>query len=107
MRGRSGQPQQPLELSPVEADHGISIDDGYGGCAKAELDQLLAGSRIRANVLAGIGDTLPRKKLFLLLAAPSPGLGIQNHFFFFRHGHILCLRRFLCPSFRWLGILLR
>ncbi len=74
----SGQTQQPLQLPPIEADHGFSVDDSDGRCAKAALDQLLTSGRIRADILRRVRDPLPRKKLFLLFAAPSPGLGIQN-----------------------------
>ncbi len=82
----SGQTQQLLELPRIETNDGLAIDDGDRGRPKAELDELLTGSRIRPDVLGRIRDALPRKKLFLLFTAPSPRLGVQNDFL--RHGHL-------------------
>lgn len=45
------QPEQALDLAPVEAHHRFPINNGDRGGLVAELQQLLKRSRVRANVL--------------------------------------------------------
>lgn len=47
----SRQPEQALDLAPVEAHHRLPINNGDRGGLVAELQQLLKRSRVRANVL--------------------------------------------------------
>ena len=74
----SGHPEQALDLAPIKAHHRLPINNGDRGRPVAELQEILERSRVCANVLVHEGHTLARKKLFLLLATPSPGLGIHD-----------------------------
>ena len=58
-------PQEPLQLAPVEPDHNLVVhrDDGHGH-APGSGHQLLAGLSILCDVLGRELDAMGRKKLF-------------------------------------------
>jgi len=74
----SGEPEQLLEPLPVKADDHLAIDDGHGRRTDAELQQLFERLLVFTNVLGRKGDTLLRKKLFLLVTGGSSGLRIDD-----------------------------
>jgi hypothetical protein len=75
----SGQAEQSLESSAVEPDHGLAVDHRDRRCTIPERLQFFARFRIGSDVLRDEGDTFLRKKLFLVFAARSAGLGIDDH----------------------------
>ena len=86
--------QEPLDLAPVKADNHLAVDDRDRSRPQSELHQLLQRLRIVPDVLRDELDTLLRKKLFLLVAGASPGLGIDDHLL--RHDLLLVCRAFGC-----------
>ena len=81
-----GKAQQSFQLPPVKAYHGLTIDDGDRGGPEAQLQELLESGGVLSNVLRHVGDALLGKKLFLLVATASAGLGVQDNLF--RHGFL-------------------
>lgn len=73
------QPEEAFELPAIKANHCLPINEGDGGRPKAHLQELLEGDLIRPDVLVHEGYPFSRKKLFLLVAGPSPGLRIHDH----------------------------
>lgn len=76
------QPEQSLEFPAIEADHHLTINDGDWGCPIAEPQQFIKSRSVFLDVLIHKGDTLLRKKLFLLVTCPSARLTV--------HGDISC-----------------
>lgn len=60
--------EQPLELAAIETDHHLAIYDGYWSSPITELLEFLKGCLVFLNVFVHEGNTLLRKKLFLLVA---------------------------------------
>ena len=83
----SGHPEQALDLAPIKAHHRLPINNGDRGRPVAELQEILERSRVCANVLVHEGHALARKKLFLLVATPSPGLAVHNDLLCHDHLH--------------------
>ena len=73
------QAEQAFEPPAVEPDDRFAVDDRDGRCPEPEPDQLLTRGRVLADVLEGEGDGSLRKKLFLVFAARSAGLGVDDH----------------------------
>jgi len=82
--------KQPLDLATVKADDHLAIDDRDRSRPQPELQQLLQRLWVLPDVLRGKLDALLRKKLFLLVAGASPGLGINDHLL--RHDLLLVYR---------------
>lgn len=83
---RAGHPalrqgEQPFELPPVEANHGLPINEGDGCGPVPHLQELFHRCLVFADVLVRECDALLRKKLFLCMARPSPGLTVHDHLF--------------------------
>src|SRR5574337_690609 len=76
------QPEQSLEFPAIEAHNNLIVDNRHGGCPVAELQEFIKGHMVFLNVLVHEGNALLRKKLFLLVACPSPWLTI--------YGDVLC-----------------
>lgn len=74
-------PKQPHELPAIETDDHFPVYDRHGGCPVAELQEFIKGCMVFLNVLVHEGNALLRKKLFLLVACPSPWLTVDDHFF--------------------------
>lgn len=75
------EPKQPHELPAIETDDHFPVDDRHGGCPVAELQECIKGCMVFLNVLVHEGNALLRKKLFLLVACPSPWLAVNGNFF--------------------------
>jgi hypothetical protein len=86
MASSLGRTEKLFELGLIKADHGLPIDDGDGGGSEPELQEFLKGGWIFTDVLGLEGDTLSRKKLFLLVATASARLCVQHDLF--RHGFL-------------------
>ena len=69
------------QLGGVEADHGLAVNDGDGRGQVADLFQLAERSRILGDVTVFEGYVVLRKELFRPSAEESPGLAIENDFF--------------------------
>jgi hypothetical protein len=76
---RLGDAQHRLQLGSIEADDGLAVDQRDGRGAEAQLQQLLQGRLVLADVLADERDLVSRKELFLLVARASAGLRVQHH----------------------------
>ncbi len=72
------QPEQPLDLAAIEADHHLIINDGDRGRPVAEPQQLIKSRLVFLDVLVCKGNPLLRKKLFLLVACPSARLTVDD-----------------------------
>lgn len=70
-----------LKLGAVKADHHLAIDDRDRRRPHSKFQQLLQGLLIFADIFCHERHCLLRKKLFLLTAGPSPGLGVDNYLF--------------------------
>jgi hypothetical protein len=97
MASSLGRTEKLFEFSLIKANHGLPIDDGDRGGSEPELQEFLKGSWIFTDVLGLEGDTLSRKKLFLLVATASARLCVQHDLF--RHD---LLRG---GEYRWLRLL--
>jgi hypothetical protein len=75
----SGQAEQPFEPSAIEPDHRFPVDHRDRRCPISERLQFLARFGIGSDVLRDEGDAFLRKKLFLVFAARSARLGIDDH----------------------------
>ncbi len=80
-------PEQPLDLAPVEADNHLAINHCHRGRPQSKLEQFLQGLLIVSDILRGKFHTLLRKKLFLGIAGASSRRGIDDHLF--RHDLLL------------------
>lgn len=74
-------PEQPFELSAVEPDNDFAVDHRHGCGPVTKLQKLLQRCTIFLNILVHEGNALVRKKLFLLVACPSPRLTVDNNRF--------------------------
>src|SRR5262249_11974338 len=64
----------------LEADDHLAVDhQRRRRTALPSVHQLVIGTRIRLDVLAVVGDTLPPKELFGCPAIPSAGLMVQDN----------------------------
>lgn len=70
-----------LDLSLVEADDHLAIDDRDRGCSETQLLQFLQRLLIFEDILCDKFYTPLRKKLFLLVAEASAGLDVDDHLF--------------------------
>ncbi len=73
--------QKSLEPPAVEPDDDLAVDLRHWRSPVSHLDQLVAGRGILADVFDREIDALLRKKLFLVVAARSARLGIDDHRF--------------------------
>jgi hypothetical protein len=90
------EPEEPFDLASVKADNHLAIDDRDRRRPQSELLQFLQRLWIVPDVLRGKLDALLRKKLFLLVAGASPGLGINNDLL--RHDLLLPYLAFGCAK---------
>ena len=74
-----GEAQKLLEFFAIKADHRLAINEGHRGGPKAKLDEFLERGLVRSDVFDDKRDTVLRKKLFLPVTGPSPGLRIDYH----------------------------
>ncbi len=77
--GPLAEPKQPHELPAIEADDDLAINHRYRSRPIAELLEFLKGCLVFLNVLIHEGNALLRKKLFLLVACPSPWLTVNGN----------------------------
>ncbi len=73
-----------LESAPVETDNHLPVDERDRGRPDSQFQEFLQRLLIFPDILCDELHTLLRKKLFLLVAGSSPGLGV--HDYLFRHG---------------------
>jgi hypothetical protein len=73
--------QKLLEFFAIKADHRLAIDEGHRSGPEAELDEFLERGLVRSDVFDDKRNTVLRKKLFLPVTGPSPGLRIDYHLF--------------------------
>ncbi len=80
---RSGlaDPEQALNLSPVKTDYYLAIDDRDRGRPDPQILKFLQRLLVFPNILSDECHALTRKKLFLLVAGSSAGLGIDDYLF--------------------------
>ena len=69
------------KLGPVESYDHLAVNDRDGRRPHPELQELLQGLSVFPDVLFDKLHTLLRKKLSLLVAGTSAGLGIDDHLF--------------------------
>ena len=73
-------PEEALQLPPVEADHDLPIHhDDRGGHLPGEPDHLLPRGRVLRDINAGVRDPLGRKKLFGCVAGCSGRGRVDRH----------------------------
>jgi hypothetical protein len=70
--------KEALKLSSVEAHHHFPVNHRDGRGLEAELQKFLPGLLVSSDIFRLEGNALLRKKLFLCVASPSPGLDVQN-----------------------------
>ena len=87
---RLNEAQELLDPFAIKPHHRLAVNERHRGGLEAKLHKLLQCSLVRPDVFDDIRDALLRKKLFLPVARPSPGLRIDHHVF--RH------RRHLRPA---------
>ena len=72
-------PQKLFEPRGIETHHRFPVNEGDGGGSESQLDQLFEGLLVRPDILRHELDPLLRKKLFLPITRPSPGLRVHNN----------------------------
>lgn len=73
-------PEEALQLPPVEADHDLPIHhDDRGGHLPGEPDHLLPRGGVLRDINAGVRDPLGRKKLFGCVAGCSGRRRVDCH----------------------------
>jgi len=72
-------PQKLFELRGIETHHHFSVNEGDGCRPEPHLQKLLERGLICPDIFVHKRDPFVRKKLFLLVAGPSPGLRVHNN----------------------------